>query len=188
MPGPNIRACWFARTRLTHARAHILSFFYGNCPRVWEITEVYDRTQNSLSSSQLIFPINICLCAEEQAAVRLMIRITAACRPATPAACWEDQFPSRAAICHPCPSVNPLPSRTSVSHRRAIEGLLSSNDRRLTLPLFLFLLCHLALLQLDSTHFLKHRTLVHPLFRLPLTHTHTHTSVPPPPSLEDEVA
>lgn len=63
--------------------------FSGSCPRVQEITELFDRAQDSLSSSQLIFPINICLCAEEQAAVRLMIRITAACRPATPAACWE---------------------------------------------------------------------------------------------------
>lgn len=45
--------------------------------------------QDSCSLSQLIFPINISLCAEEQAAVQLMIWITAACRPAIPAACWE---------------------------------------------------------------------------------------------------
>lgn len=67
----------------------ILLFPPSGCPRVWEITDPSDSMQDSCSLSQLIFPINISLCAEEQAAVQLMIWITAACRPAIPAACWE---------------------------------------------------------------------------------------------------
>lgn len=72
----------------------LLSFFFSfsppsSCPTVSEITDQSDSMQDSCSLSQLIFPINISLCAEEQAAVQLMIWITAACRPAIPAACWE---------------------------------------------------------------------------------------------------
>lgn len=78
----------------THTRRIfiILLFFFlppSSCPTVSEITDQSDSMQDSCNLSQLIFPINISLCAEEQAAVQLMIWITAACRPAIPAACWE---------------------------------------------------------------------------------------------------
>lgn len=138
---PNIRARWFAHTRLRHAvtlmHTHTVHFS-GSCPREGEITELYDIAQNSLSSSQLIFPINICLCAEEQAAVRLMIRITAACRPATPAACWEpNSLRGLRSVTH-APPHTPPPSPTCLSRRRSIRGTLSSNDRCLAPPSFSF--------------------------------------------------
>lgn len=91
-----------------------------------------------MSSSQLIFPINICLCAEERAAVRLMIRITAACCPATPAACWElNSLRGLRSVTH-TPPHTPLPSPTCISHRHSIGGMLSANDRCLAPPSFSF--------------------------------------------------
>lgn len=68
--------------------------------------------QDSCSLSQLIFPINISLCAEEQAAVQLMIWITAACCPAIPAACWEpNSLRVLRSVTHaPTPSPPPPPS------------------------------------------------------------------------------
>lgn len=91
-----------------------------------------------------------------------------------------DQFPSRAAICHPCPSVNPLPSRTCVSHRRAIEGLLSSNDRRLTPPSF----SSATLLSCSWTfsHTSKHHT-AYPRAPTFQTSAHTHTHLRSSPSV-----
>lgn len=87
-----------------------------------------------MSSSKLIFPINICLCAEEQAAVRLMIRITAACRPATPAACCEpNSLRGLRSVTH-APPHTLLHSPTCISHHCAVGGTLSSNDRCLAPP------------------------------------------------------
>lgn len=119
--------------RTTHTQS---VSFHGSCPRAWVITELYDRAQDSLSSSQLIFPINICLCAEEQAAVQLMIRITAACCPTIPTACWEpNSLRGLRSVTHILPhSVLPIP--TCISYRHSIGVTLSSNDRCLAPPFF----------------------------------------------------
>lgn len=101
------------------------------------------------------------------------------------------QFPSRAAICHPCPSTHthtlpPLPFRTCISHSRSIGGTLSANDRCRRTSLFLLLICHLALLQLDSllfrALFFKRHT-ASPRAPTPQKHTH---ALPPLRHLKTE--
>lgn len=54
-----------------------------------DITHLCDRVQETLNTPQPLFPINICLCVEEQTAVQLMIWIIAACHPTTHAPCCE---------------------------------------------------------------------------------------------------
>lgn len=98
------------------------------------------------------------------------------------------QFLSRAAICHPCPSAHPPPGPL-ISHRHSIGGTLSTRSS-------LFLICHLALLQLASLlsfrHFFQRRTAspcTHSSEALTHTHTHLHPSLSPtPPPFEDEGA
>lgn len=139
-----------------------------------------------MSSSQLIFPINICLCAEEQAAVQLMIRITAACCPATPAACWElNSLRGLRSVTH-TPRYTPLPSPTCISHRHSIGGMLRANDRCLAPPSFSF--SSVSLLSRSwapsiSDIFFKHHT-ASPRVHTPQIRTRTHTYVPrsPPPT------
>lgn len=108
----------------THTcRIFIIILFFSSppppssCPTVSEITDQSDSVQDSCSLSQLIFPINISLCAEEQAAVQLMIWITAACRPAIPAACWEpNSLRVLRSVTHaPAPPCLPPPSPFSIS-------------------------------------------------------------------------
>lgn len=96
--------------RVVHARYETLAHL-----SVHEITELYDRAQ---VSSHLIFPINICLCAEESSAVQLMIRITAACLPTTHAACWEpDSLRGLRSVTHsPPPPHLHLPSPFDRKH------------------------------------------------------------------------
>lgn len=167
--------------------------FHGSCPRAWVIAELYDRVQDSLSSSQLIFPINICLCAEEQAAVQLMIRITAACCPSIPTACWEpNSLRGLRSVTH-IPLYSALPTRTCISHRYSVGVTLSSNDRRLT-PLSsssISLLSHSWIPFFFKLFFFFFFTVQHtasPRVPLPQIHTRTqmHTSPPPlPPSFRD---
>lgn len=125
--------------QLRHAATlmHAVSCFPSAVAReFWAITEPSDSLQDSCSLSQLIFPINISLCAEEQAAVQLMIWITAACRPAIPAACWEpNSLRELRSVTHaPAPPPSPHP----VSSRHSIEDALRSNDRCLAPPSFSF--------------------------------------------------
>lgn len=90
--------------------------------------------QDSCSLSQRIFSINISLCAEEQAAVQLMIWITAACHPASPAACWEpNSLQVLRSVTHA-----PAPPPSPVSSRHSMEDALRSNGRCLAPPSFFF--------------------------------------------------
>lgn len=175
--------------RITHTQS---VSFHGSCPRAWVITELYDRAQDSLSSSQLIFPINICLCTEEQAAVQLMIRITAACCPTIPTACWEpNSLRGLRSVTHILPhSVLPIP--TCISYRHSIGVTLSSNDRCLTPPFFssVSLLSHSWIPSSSNLFFFFFFN--HAPYCIPSgtpssdTYTPMHTSPPPfPPSFRD---
>lgn len=162
--------------RITHTQS---VSFHGSCPRTWVITELYDRAQDSLSSSQLIFPINICLCTEEQAAVQLMIRITAACCPTIPTACWEpNSLRGLRSVTHILPhSVLPIP--TCISYRHSIGVTLSSNDRCLTPPFFssVSLLSH-SWIPSSSNLFFLPCTILHPLGYPLLRYIHTDAYLP----------
>lgn len=165
--------------RITHTQS---VSFHGSCPRAWVITELYDRAQDSLSSSQLIFPINICLCTEEQAAVQLMIRITAACCPTIPTACWEpNSLRGLRSVTHILPhSVLPIP--TCISYRHSIGVTLSSNDRCLTPPFFssVSLLSHSWIPSSSNLFFLFFLpcTILHPLGYPVLRYIHTDAYLP----------
>lgn len=133
------------RTHLRHAvdsrMLYFYFFFFFFPPAVarefFEITDPSDSMQDSCSLSQLIFPINISLCAEEQAAVQLMIWITAACRPAIPAACWEpNSLRVLRSVTH-APAPPPSPPSPVFCHH-SMEDALRSNGRCLAPPSFCF--------------------------------------------------
>lgn len=154
----------------------ILLFPPSGCPRVWEITDPSDSMQDSCSLSQLIFPINISLCAEEQAAVQLMIWITAACHPAIPAACWEPNslLVLRSVTHAPAPPPpHPHPSPLVIQ----LKDALRSNDRCLAPPSFCFSFVILLSCRLtpSSLRLLQHPT-VPPCTPTPQTRTR---STPP---------
>lgn len=103
-----------------------------------------------------------------------MIRITAACRLATPAACWEpNSLWGLRSVTHAPPHTR-LPSPTCISHHCSIGGTLGSNDRCLAPPSFSFssvILLFRSWTPSSFRYFFKQHT----------AHTLKHTSIPPPP-------
>lgn len=93
------------------------------------------------------------------------------------------QFPSSAAICHPCPCAALRHPPTPSPSRHSVEDALRSNGRCLAPPFFLLLICHLALLPSDSLF--SQTSLTPHCASLRTRSSDRHSQPPPPPFTKD---